>query len=421
VDELSLLSVEEPATPVYDPTDPRVALDPWPLYAELRREAPIHRSPRGFWVLARHADCLALLRDRRASSDGNKVARELAPQGFAEARRRRGAIGEAQNDNRPFLFRDPPDHTRLRSLVAKAFTPRMVESLRPRVEATVERLLDTALERGSIDVVEDLAYPLPVEIICEMLGIPSEDHQRFSQWSAALARGLDPDFLLSDDVVSAREQALVAFAQYFFTILAERRRSPGEDLLSQLVAAEERGDSLTEGELLSTAILLLVAGHETTVNLISGGILALVQHPDQLEILRTRPPLIKPGVEEMLRWVSPVQFTGRCFLDDVEIQGHEMRTGEFVLALLASANRDPAAFESPERFDVTRTDNHHLGFGFGIHHCLGAPLARLEAEVAVSRLIARAQGIELTGDPIRYRENLVLRGVVELPVNLTAA
>jgi cytochrome P450 len=410
---------------VYEPTDPRWSSDPWPGYAELRRSAPIHRSPRNFWVLTRHADCLAVLRDRRASSDGTNIDPARAPEGFADERLplRPGDDAPAQGteDHRPFLFRDPPDHTRLRGLVAKAFTPRVVEGLRPRTEQIVAQLLDEALERGEMDAVADFAYPLPVRIICDLLGVPAADEPLFHDWSAALARGLDPDFLLSDEVRRARMDALSSFAEYFFELLADRRTHPGDDLLSRLALAEEHGDTLSEGELLSTAILLLVAGHETTVNLISGGILALLEHPDQLGRLRADPGLARPGVDEMLRYVSPVQLTGRTMLEDLAVADVVLPKGEFVLMLVASANRDPEAFEHPDRLDLGRRDNRHLGFGFGIHHCLGAPLARLEAQVAVPELVRRAASIELAATSVRYRENVVLRGLVGLPLRLRAA
>jgi cytochrome P450 len=364
---------------------------------------------------------MAVLRDRRASSDGTKVDPATAPEGFATSRARRNALGDAERDNRPFLFRDPPDHTRLRGLVSKAFTPRMVEGLRPRTEAIVAELLDAALAREEMDAVADFAHPLPVRIICDMLGVPPEDQGRFQGWSAALARGLDPDFLLTEDVQQARFDAVVAFAEYFFTLLAERRARPGPDLLSQLALAEEAGDTLSEGELLSTAILLLVAGHETTVNLISGGVLALLDHPDQLDRLRADPQLGRSGTEELLRYVSPVQFTGRTLTDEMTVGGVRLARGEFVVVLLGSANRDPEVFDDPDGLNLARADNRHLGFGFGLHHCLGASLARMETHVALGELVRRTGTIELATDRLTYRENVVLRGLSALPVHLRRA
>ena len=325
-------------------------------------------------------------------------------------------MAAAMLEMRPFLFRDPPDHTRLRGLVSKAFTPKVVESLRDRTQEVVDELLDAAIEAGDVDLMEEFAYPLPVRIICDLLGVPLEDQDRFKVWSNALARGLDPDFLLPPEVIAARNEGVLQFAQYFFELLAERRRHPGDDLLSALAQVEDGDTVLDETEMLSTCILLLVAGHETTVNLISGGALALLRHPDQLERFRSDPEVTRSGVEEMLRYVSPVQLTGRSFTEPCEFGGVEFAAGDFVMLLLASANRDPEQFEDPERFDITRTPNNHLGFGFGIHHCLGAPLARMEAQVALSSLVRRAPSMALTVDEVSYKTNVVLRGMDSLPV-----
>ncbi len=375
--------------PVFDPFDPKWASDPFPLYADLRQRAPVHRNEMGFWVVARHADCLAVLRDRRASVDGQNIALERLPEGFRRLPDGTDGIDEAMQAMRPFLFRDPPDHTRLRGLVSKAFTPRVIESLRVRTQLIVDELLDAVLEAGEVDLVDAFAYPLPVRVICDLLGVPVDDQDRFKEWSHALARGLDPDFLLTDEVIAEREAAVLQFAQYFFELLADRRAHPGDDLLSGLVRAEDEGNVLTEAELLSTCILLLVAGHETTVNLIAGGTLALLQHPDQLTLLREDPEIARPGIEELLRYVSPVQLTGRAMTEDLELDGVVFRAGDFVMLLIASANHDAGPFEDPERLDLSRSPNNHLGFGFGVHHCLGAPLARMEAQVALGSLVRR--------------------------------
>jgi unspecific monooxygenase len=356
------------------------------------------------------------LRDRRASSDSLNVAVERMPQGFRTPIAEDDPMATAMLEMRPFLFRDPPDHTRLRGLVSKAFTPPVVESLRTRTQQVVDELLGAAMEADRVDLVEEFAYPLPVRIICDLLGVPLEDQDRFKVWSGALARGLDPDFLLSPEVVAARTEGVLQFSQYFFELLAERRTNPGDDLLSRLVQVEDGGVVLSEGELLSTCILLLVAGHETTVNLIAGGALALLRHPDQCEKFRTDPELTRSGVEEMLRYVSPVQLTGRALIEDCEFGGVELAAGDFAMLLLASANRDPAQFEDPGRFDISRNPNNHLGFGFGIHHCLGAPLARMEAQVALTSLVGRAPNLALTVDEVAYKTNVVLRGMESLPV-----
>jgi len=359
-----------------------------------------------------------MLRDRRVSSDSLNVATERMPEGFRTPIAEDDPVAQAMIEMRPFLFRDPPDHTRLRGLVSKAFTPKVVESLRERTQRMVDELLDDALEANQVDLLEEFAYPLPVRVICDLLGVPVEDHDRFKEWSNALARGLDPDFLLAQEVIDARGEAVLQFSQYFFELLADRKQHPGEDLLSRLVAAEDGGTTLSEAEMLSTCILLLVAGHETTVNLISGGTLALLSHPDQLERFRTDPGVGRSAVEEMLRYVSPVQLTGRALTEDCEFGGVEFAAGDFAMLLLASGNHDPEQFDEPERFDVTRTPNNHLGFGFGIHHCLGAPLARMETQVALTSLVRRAPGLALAVDDVAYKSNVVLRGMESLPVAL---
>ena len=407
-----------PDPPVFDPFDPNWSKDPFPLYAALRERAPIHRNQLGFWVVARHEDCLAVLRDRRSSSDSLNVAAERMPEGFRTPVAEDDPVAAAMLEMRPFLFRDPPDHTRLRGLVSKAFTPKVVEALRARTQEVVDELLDAAFQADHVDLLEEFAYPLPVRIICDLLGVPVEDQDRFKVWSNALARGLDPDFLLTGDVIAARNQAVLQFSQYFFELLADRKRSPGDDLLSGLAEAEDGGTVLSETELLSTCILLLVAGHETTVNLISGGTLALLRHPDQFERFRTDPEVTRSGVEEMLRYVSPVQLTGRSMLEDCEFGGVAFEAGDFAMLLIASGNHDPDQFEDPERFDVTRTPNNHLGFGFGIHHCLGAPLARMETQVALTSLVRRAPHLALTTEDVTYKSNVVLRGMDSLPVSM---
>jgi cytochrome P450 len=404
------------ARPVFDPFDPLWASDPLPLYADLRERAPIHRNVLGFWVVARHEDCLAILRDRRASSDSLNVAVDRMPQGFRTPVEEDNPMAAAMLEMRPFLFRDPPDHTRLRGLVSKAFTPKVVESLRARTQQVVDELLDAALDAGEVDLLEEFAYPLPVRIICDLLGVPAEDQPRFKVWSNALARGLDPDFLLAPEVIAARSEGVFQFAQYFFELLGERRLHPGEDLLSRLVQAEDGDTVLSEAEMLSTCILLLVAGHETTVNLIAGGALALLQHPDQCDRFRAEPEVTRSGIEEMLRYVSPVQLTGRAFTEDCRFGGVEFAAGDFAMLLLASANRDPEQFEDPDRFDISRTPNNHLGFGFGVHHCLGAPLARMETQVALTTLVKRAPELALATDRVAYKTNVVLRGMESLPV-----
>jgi cytochrome P450 len=405
----------------YDVADPRWSSEPGPLFDQIREENPIHKSAQGFWVLSRHQDCLNILRSRQSSSDATKQRPAYAPKGLNSVEQKadgESEMDEVVEDARPFLFRDPPDHTRLRGLVAKAFTPKMVNELLPFVEERTNELLDACLGSGTVDLQQALCYPLPVAVICKMLGVPEEDETRFSKWSELLARGLDPDFLLPPEVLEARNLAVTEFTGYFFELLAERKKNLGDDLLSALVVAEEHGDKLTEVEMLSTSILLLVAGHETTVNLMTGSVVAFAAHPEAQEQLRKNPSLWPSAVDELMRYVSPVQLTGRTLLEDVTLDDQTIPGGSFAMLLLGGANRDPRVFENPTGLTLDRSPNHQLGFGFGLHHCLGAPLARLEARVTMAKLLERTSSIELTA-PVTYRPNIVLRGVTELNVALT--
>ena len=373
--------------------------DPYSLYRFLLAADPVHWDPElGAWLLARYADVVGSLTDARFSAD-----------------RTRPDLGaDAYQLAKSMLVSDPPDHTRLRALVQKAFTPRMVDQLRPRIVAIVGELLDRIAERGdSFDVIADLAYPLPVVVIAELLGVPAEDRVKFHEWSAMLAASLDPqaDAQVREGVVPAR-QALHA---YLRGIIAERRRAPRADLISALVAAEEQGEVLREPELVVMCTLLLIAGHETTVNLIGNGLLALLQHPDQLQRLRSDPELISSAVEELLRFDSPVQMTARIALAPVELGGKVIEPGQWVLPLLGAANHDPAQFAEPDSLDLGRTPNPHVAFGRGIHFCLGAPLARVEGQLALGALIRRFGKLSLAGTPVR-RDQITLRGLQSLPV-----
>jgi cytochrome P450 len=393
-----------PDDPIFKLFGPERSTGPFPIYADFRALAPLYRNELGFWVATGHAECLAVIRHRGASVERSAMMEddEAATKDF---------------ENRSFLVRDPPSHTRLRGLVAKAFTPKVVEGLRARTQEIVDELIDDALGKGAVDLVDDFAYPLPVRVICDLLGVPVADEDRFKVWSHALARGLDPNVLLPQDVIDAASTARDQLAEYFLELVAERRSSPGDDLLSHLVGVEDDGLVLSEGELLSTCILLLVAGHETTVNLIAGGALALLEHPSELERFRTEPGVARSAVDEMLRFVSPVQLTARSLLEDIEVGDVRIEAGQFVMLLIASGNRDPLAFTNPDKFDVTRSPNNHLGFGFGIHHCLGAPLARMEADVALSTLFRRVPNLALASE-VTWKENLTLRGMESMRVSL---
>ena len=390
----------------YNPLSSSLHANPYPKYRQLREKDPVHRSPMlGGWVLTRYDDIDSVLRDWKRFSSGD------------DSRRRRN------QDNHPFaneppsmLFTDPPDHTRLRGLVSKAFTPRSIGAMGPRVREIVDELLDEIDESGEVDIIDALAFPLPMIVIAEMLGVPAKDRDRFRAWSAPVARTLEPT-ITQDELHNAAEAAKELQA-YFEQLIAVRRDAPGEDLMSLLIAAEEEGDSLSQAELLVTLRLLLVAGNETTTNLIANGLLALLDHPEQLARLREQPTLIDSAIDELLRFDSPVQTDGRTAIENLEISGHTIRAGEQVLLLLGAANRDPNHFADPEELDIGREDTSHIAFGRGLHHCLGAPLARLEAAAPLQALLARFSRIELAGDRPRFKDHIVLRGLESLPVHL---
>jgi pimeloyl-[acyl-carrier protein] synthase len=393
---------------VYNPLLPEFHANPYPFYRRLREEDPVHLSPLGVWVLTRYEDAVMVLRDPRFGREG--IAE------LAEARL--GAARVRPTNARDMLFRDPPDHTRLRALVSRAFTPRVVEAMRPHIQEIVDGLLDRVEGARAMDVIEDLAYPVPVRVICEMLGVPPSDQEVFRHWSADIARSLDAALFPADSsIVTRGQEAGDALREYFRSLIAVRRKHPQPDLLSALIAAEEQGDKLSEAELLSTCVLLLIAGHETTVNLIGNGLLALLQHPVELRALADDPALIQTGVEELLRYDGPVQRTSRMTMADVEIGGKQISKGSVVVAAIGAANRDPAYFPDPERLDIARKDNRHIAFGFGIHFCLGAPLARIEGQVAIGTLLRRMPALKLVSDTPEWRESSVLRGLKTLPVS----
>jgi pimeloyl-[acyl-carrier protein] synthase len=388
---------------LFNPLAPDFIADPYPFYHRLRVEDPVHQSPMGFWVLTRYDDVAGMLRDAR-----------FGRKGFDRLFQAR--FGTAGFDF-SMLFRDPPDHTRLRTLVSKAFTPRVVEQMRSHIQEIVEGLLDAVQPAGAMDLVADFAYPLPVRVICEMLGVPSGDRERFRDWTVDIARSLDAIALPTEpEVVERGLAARHALADYFRTLIAERRGHPRGDLLSELIAAEEQGDRLSEGELMATILLLFMAGHETAVNLIGNGTLALLRHSDQLRRLRDDPSLAPSAVEELLRYDGPAQRTGRICSTPVELAGKPIPEGAVVLGIIGAANRDPAVFPDPDRLDITRSENRHLAFGWGIHFCLGASLARLEGQIALNTVLQRLPRLSLATSTPEWRPGSVLRGLKALPV-----
>jgi hypothetical protein len=398
--------------PVFNPLSPVFIRDPYPFYARLRTADPMHLTPFGAFVASRHAEISLVLRDKRFGKDF-----------VARSTRRYGAqIMEEpvfRSMSHWMLQQDPPDHTRLRGLVVKAFTARRVEDMRPRIQAVVDEALDRVAPRGHMDLIEDFAFRLPVAIICDMLGIPEEHREVFYQSSRDGGRLLDPVPLSPAEIAEAN--AGHAVAQLYFQQLFElRRRNPGDDLTTQLVQAEEDGSKLSNEELIANIILLFGAGHETTVNLIGNGLLALYRNPDQLALLKANPALISIAIEEFLRYDSSVQMTGRVALEDIDdIGGRKIPKGEVVLCLLGSANRDPAVYpDRPDRLDVTRPDVRPLSFGGGIHLCLGAQLARIEAEIAIATLLRRLPELRLDdAENPEWRPTFVLRGLKRLPAS----
>jgi cytochrome P450 len=399
-------------TPLFDPFAPGFTDDPYPQYAAVRAAAPVYQHPFGFWLLTGYDDVSWLLRANLSVEDRNITESPLLE-------RREQMYGEeaARPRGVSMLDRDPPDHTRLRRLVSKAFTPRAVEALRPRITGLVEAMLDTAEPAGRVDLVDVLAFPLPFAVIAEMLGTPPADHERIRRLTGTLVRSLEPvaDPALAA-AIAAADSELTAIAA---GMIAWKRANPADDLLTALINAEDDGDVLDDDELIAQTLLLYIAGHETTVNLIAGGALALLRHPAQLALLREDPALIGNAVEELLRYDSPVQASRRITLEPVVISGVTIPAGAFVMASLGSANRDEA-FWGPDAAEL-RLDRanarQHVSFGAGPHHCLGASLARLEASIALARLTTRFPGLALDGQ-VTWNGRINLRGPAHLPVSL---
>lgn len=393
---------------------PAFKRDPFPFYARLRAEAPVHPVgvPGGHtaWLVTRYDDVVEVLKDERFVKDRFKSLKgehqkklPWVPKAF---------LPLAHN----MLDQDPPDHTRLRALVHKAFTPRLVDAMRERIQRLTSELLREAERRGRMDLIRDYALPLPTTIIAEMLGIDPSDRHKFHRWTSALVATDYSKWRMVQMVPS-----FLAFRKYVRTVIAERRAKPGDDLVSALLQAKEAGDQLSEDELLAMVFLLIIAGHETTVNLIGNGTLALLCHPEQMERLRSDPALIKTAVEEMLRYQGPLETaTERFAHEDVSLAGTTIPAGALVLAVLASANRDDRQFANPNTLDLGREDNKHVGFGLGIHYCLGAPLARLETQIAINALLAQFRSLQLDAAPeqLRWKRGMVLRGLERLPVTL---
>jgi cytochrome P450 len=410
---MSRVTASTGPAPTFDPFAPGFADDPYPQYAALRENAPVYQHPLGFWLLTRYEDVSALLRAPDASVENRNITaplRELVEAGRPE--QARGVFS--------MLNRDPPDHTRLRRLVSGAFTSRSVRTLRPRIEQLVDGMLDEIASIRHADLVEALAFPLPFTVIAELLGTPPADHQRIRELTGTLVRSLEP--VNDPDLIAAIAAASAELSAIAMEMIAWKRQHPADDLLTALINAEEDGDALNDQELIAQTLLLYIAGHETTVNLLAGGALALLRSPAQLDVLRRHPDLIPNAIEELLRYDSPVQVSRRITLRPVRLHGKELPAGSFILLSLASANRDKRVFgPDADQVLVTRANaRQHVSFGGGPHHCLGASLARLEAEVAFGRMITRLPGLALDGD-VTWNGRINLRGPARLPVAVARA
>ena len=376
-----------------NPLDPNFRDNPYPALHRLRALDPVNETPLGFWRLTRYRDVVRMLMQVRTGvrmTDGTFPGEAFAPAGI-------------QADF--MLQQDPPNHTRLRRLVSKAFSPKTIEALRVRVQTLVAELLESVRERGEMDVIADLALPVPSTVICEMMGVPLEDRDRFTQWTAE-ATHLLAAMIAPPEVIQRGLAARESLVAYFENLIAERRRTLTEDILSQLIRAEEAGDRLSHTELLSQSIGLLIAGFETTIGLIGNGVRAFIQHPDQIEKLRRNPQLIGSAIEECLRFEGPIMLTPRFVHEDVEIDGKVIQKDRMVWSILFAANRDPQRFPDPDRFDIERPDNQHVAFGGGAHFCLGAHLARMEAQVAIGSLLQRFDGLELVSPTVEWGRSL---------------
>jgi hypothetical protein len=399
---------DAPEAPIFNPFSPDFLRNPYPAFQQLRSTAPIMRTEMGFWVASRYDDVTAILRDKRfGKCFVQRTEKQHGPDIWEQP-----VYASMRNW---MLVMDPPDHGRLRGLVARAFAPRHLKALRPRIQQLVDDSLDAVQDNGGMEFIKDFAHPLPVHVICDMLGIPLEERNQFFEGSRLSGRLIDPTPMTPDERKQVNEGHQQQ-AAYFQDLFERRRKTPGDDIITELLGAADDGDKLSDDELIGNIILLFGAGHETTVNMLGNGLLALLSDRPQWETLVANPSLVPNAVEEMLRFDSSVQMTGRVAFEDVEIGDVTIPAGEAVLNLLGAANRDPEHYDSPESFQVDRQNVQPASFGGGIHHCLGAPLARLEGEIAMAALIKRLPNIQLANDDPDWRLTFTLRGLTSLPV-----
>jgi cytochrome P450 len=395
-----------------DVYQPEYADNPYRLYHRLREIDPVFWDEElDCWVLTGYSEVVTSLRDVRFSAQRFVTDQEWMPPEMVEA------LGTPMRAlTRQMLFLDPPDHTRLRGLVSKAFTPRVIEGLRSRIQQIVDELIDKALAQGHIRFIEEFAYPLPAIVIAEMLGVPVEDREVFFKWTNDFGTILEGADLTQEEMVRAF-QGVSEFMEYFRQIVAQRRIQPKDDLIQAMITAEEGGSMLSEEELLGNCILLLAAGHGTTTHLLGNGTLALLRHPEQYRLLKERPDLLQLAVMELLRYDGPVQVTARKATAEVAMRDKKIEVGQKVLISLGGASHDPAQFAEPDTLDIQRVENRHLAFGHGIHYCLGAPLARLEAEIAFGTLLRRLPNPRVENEEeATFFSGMVFRGLNELPL-----
>jgi pimeloyl-[acyl-carrier protein] synthase len=383
--------------------------NPYPFYKRVRETDPLHWNAPGAWLVTRYADAVTLLRHPAIGHTDGRTKE------YTEYLIQQGRLSPVELLlSHWILSKNPPDHTRLRNLVSRAFTPAVVEGLRPRIQQIVDDLLNQTQER--FDLIADFAYPLPVMVIAEMLGVPLDDRTRFKDWSQDLFGAFD--IVSSAEAQKRGSDAIQKFIDYFRELIIERRKNLQSDLLSALIAVHDEGDKLNEYELIANCILLFIAGHETTMNLIGNGMLALLHHPGEFKKLHDNPDLIISAVEELLRYESPVQFYGRAVREDLDFEGKQLRKGQTIFILPGALNRDPEQFADPDTLNIERQDNRHLAFGYGIHFCLGAPLARVEGQIAINALVQRMPQLKLQSDDVVWRDTLAVRGLKTLPVHI---
>lgn len=403
----------------FAPNDPAFLEDPYPFYEMGRQLSPLYLAGPNMWLIFGYEHISAILKDSTGWSSDTRQRPLPTPAELAALIEQNG--GSLDDYQMSMLGEDPPRHTRLRSLVSQAFTPRMIEQLKPRIRQVADELLDPVIPTGRMDLVETLSYPLPVIMISEILGIPAEDREMFKEWSDEVVADLGVG-IEGETQSNVRPETIEAMRAYFERMAEIRRKDPKDDLLSRLLEAETDGEKLSFGELLQMLILLLVAGNETTTNLISNAVIEFMEHPDQLQRVLDAPEMLPTAIEEVLRYHSPVQATVRRATRPAQIGGKTIEEDQVAVVWLAAANRDPAIFPDPGVFDVGRTPNRHLSFGMGIHFCLGAPLARLEARIALETLLARARDIHRTdSDPLPRVPTFIMRGVRSLPIGFTPA